>query len=105
MLTRRRVMTSIGASGLLLAPRLGMAHSAAGRPRSLSFYNTHTGERLQAEYWADGGYSPDALAAIDHVLRDHRNQQVHAIDTKLLDLLHALRAKLDSDRPYHIISG
>ncbi|HEY0663697.1 MAG TPA: DUF882 domain-containing protein, partial [Thiobacillaceae bacterium] len=47
--------------------------------RRLSFNNLHTGERLDLPYWIQGDYVPDALTEINHVLRDHRTNQVAAI--------------------------
>ncbi len=73
--------------------------------RSLSFYNTHTGESLTATYWCQGSYIPQALAEINHVLRDHRTGEVKNIDPDLLDLLHTLHGRLKSSEPFHLISG
>lgn len=84
--------------------------SAAFEPRKaavreLSFHNSHTGESLKAEYWSEGAYLPDALADINHILRDYRNDQVLPIEPRLLDLLHVLRNTIDTTRPFQIISG
>jgi uncharacterized protein YcbK (DUF882 family) len=73
--------------------------------KSLSFYNTHTGENLTAIYWSEGTYLPQALADINYILRDYRTGDVKAIDTDLLDLLFVLHQKLESKRPFNIISG
>ena len=73
--------------------------------RTLSFFHTHTGERLKATYCCDGKYEPDALKAINVLLRDFRVNKVKEIDPKLLDLLHELTGTLETDRPIHIISG
>ncbi len=73
--------------------------------RRLAFYNTHTGETVDAVYWANGRYQPAALARIDRVLRDHRTSEVKEIDRRVLDLLFELRARLKTDRPFHVISG
>lgn len=73
--------------------------------RSAAFENLHTGECLKVDYWVDGRYLPDALGAVDHVLRDFRTGEVHAIDPKLLDLLDTLRLKLDTPEPFQVISG
>jgi uncharacterized protein YcbK (DUF882 family) len=56
-------------------------------------------------YWADGGYIPESLAAINKVLRDHRSGTIHEIDRRLLDLLSQLRTTLDSTESFQIISG
>jgi uncharacterized protein YcbK (DUF882 family) len=73
--------------------------------RTLSFFNTHTSERLTVAYCCDGEYQPDALKKINHILRDHRANEIKAIDPKLLDLLHELGGILETDQPFHIISG
>jgi uncharacterized protein YcbK (DUF882 family) len=78
---------------------------AATPERSLSLYNLHTTENLKVVYWADGGYVPQSLAAIDRVLRDHRTGTIHTIDRRLLDLLWQIRTQLNTIEPFQIISG
>jgi uncharacterized protein YcbK (DUF882 family) len=73
--------------------------------RRLSFFNTHTSERLTVAYCCDGTYQPDALKKINHILRDHRANEIKPIDPKLLDLLHELGGVLETDQPFHVISG
>jgi len=76
------------------------------RGKSLSFYNTHTGEELKkVVFWADGNYLPDALTNINYLLRDFRTNEIIGIDPQLCDQLFALRQSLGTDRPFHIISG
>ena len=73
--------------------------------KSLSLYNTHTGEGVNAVYWVEGEYLPEALSAVDHVLRDHRTDEIKPIDPQLLDLLYAIREELGCHQAFHIISG
>ncbi|MBW2146394.1 MAG: DUF882 domain-containing protein [Deltaproteobacteria bacterium] len=73
--------------------------------RSLSFYNTHTGDRLKVVYWIRGQYSTEALEEINHILRDHRTGEIKPIDTSLIDLLCAIHLKLEARAPFYIISG
>jgi uncharacterized protein YcbK (DUF882 family) len=73
--------------------------------RLLSFMNTHTGDTFADAYWEAGDYISDAMAAINHVMRDHRTGEVHAIDPRLLDLLHTLKANVGGGAPFQIISG
>jgi uncharacterized protein YcbK (DUF882 family) len=74
--------------------------------RSLSLFNTHTGEHLkEVVYWEQGSYIPDALSHLNHVLRDHRTNEVHSIDPVTLDLMAAISRKVDAKRPFEIISG
>lgn len=73
--------------------------------RYLSFQNTHTGEKLKVTYWENGKYLRDALAEVNHHLRDHRSNERIDMDKALLDQLFVLRKKLETDKPFHIISG
>jgi uncharacterized protein YcbK (DUF882 family) len=73
--------------------------------KSLTFYNTHTGESLSATYSRSGQILPSALQEINHILRDHRTGEVREIDVRLLDLLDRLARELRCNQPFHIISG
>jgi uncharacterized protein YcbK (DUF882 family) len=81
------------------------ARARSGEPRVLSFSHLHTGERLELEYFSAGAYLPDALGALNHLLRDFRTGDVGAIDPALLDLLHTLRERTGTRQPFQIISG
>ncbi len=99
---RRRVLGFGIAVGLVGA---SVRVDAAAAARTLRFENLHTGERLSATYWSDGRYLDDELRQIGRVLRDHRTGETHAIDRRLLDLLHRLHESLEADRPFQVISG
>ena len=106
----RRTFLGIGAAAaaLALAPARALASvgTAAKAPeRALSFFNTHTGERLKAAYCCGGVYQPDALEDINYILRDFRANEIKAIDTRVLDLLYELHGTLETDQPFHVISG
>jgi uncharacterized protein YcbK (DUF882 family) len=108
-LTRRQILTA-GVLGSLfcLSPVQALAQlSLTGvQERSLSLLNTHTGERLkEVVYWEKGNYIHDALENLNHVLRDHRTNQVHPIDPMTLDLMAAISRKVDAKQPFEIISG
>jgi uncharacterized protein YcbK (DUF882 family) len=104
---RRLLELGLLAGASLVARPLEALALAAPRPlpRRLAFHNTHTAEDVDVVYWSDGHYVPDALAQINKVLRDHRTDDVKAIDRRVLDLLFELRVKLETDQPYHVISG
>ncbi len=104
-LTRRALLGAAVAGTAFGMSAPAMAALVDGRPRKLAFYNLHTGERLAATYWSDGGYVSDEMVAINHLLRDFRTGDVHQIDPKLLDLLYALDGRLGSSQPFHVISG
>jgi uncharacterized protein YcbK (DUF882 family) len=105
---RRQALSLIGGtlcSGVALAPGLARALEPALPSRALTLHNTHTLESLSIEFCRAGDYLPAALAAIDHVLRDHRTNDVHPIDPKLLDLLHALAVRGGREPEFEVISG
>jgi uncharacterized protein YcbK (DUF882 family) len=81
------------------------ADAALTPDRSLSLYSINTGERLAVEYCVRGRYLPDALRAVDELLRDHRTDTVHPIDPKLLDLLFAVRRRLETTSAFEVLSG
>ena len=106
----RRQLLKAGLVGSLIC--LNPLQSWAGysltgvQERSLSLLNTHTGERLkEVVYWEQGNYILDALENLNHVLRDHRTNEVHSIDPMTLDLMAAISRKVDAKRPFEIISG
>ena len=101
--SRRRILR-LGVAGLagLLAP---VGRAAAADARMLALRSLHTGEFVRATYWAAGRYVRDGLIEIDRLLRDHRSDTVHPIDRRLLDVLGALRDRLETREPFEVISG
>lgn len=105
---RRFLKTGLSACTLLALPMMtSSTHAAMTQPfeKKLGFLNLHTGERVQSVYWADGQYIPEALQAINTVLRDHRTGDLFSIDTDLFDMLHLLQNKLGAKQEFHVISG
>jgi len=108
MLARRRFMVlGAGAASGAALGALSPAEAAESpaTPRSVSLHNLHTGERLEALYWDAGRYVPDALAAVNRVLRDFRTGEEHMIDPRLLDLLTAVHGRVEAARPFQVVSG
>jgi uncharacterized protein YcbK (DUF882 family) len=103
---RRDVLKLVGGAALggLALPRRALA-GVLPEARRLRFDNLHTGETLDAVYWEKGAYVPDALGAINVVLRDFRTGDVHPIAPHLLDLLTALRTAAETGKPFQVISG
>ncbi len=101
---RRRFLRTLAVAVPALAvPDLLLA--APGTPRVLRFAHLHTAETLDVEYMDGARYLPDALASVNHLLRDFRTGDIHDIDPHLLDLLHGLHGSTGSRRPFEIISG
>jgi uncharacterized protein YcbK (DUF882 family) len=105
----RRKFLSLGALTLLsgVVPSLCFAvtKNPKSRERYLSFYNPHTRESLSTVYRVDGRYLPSSLDDINYILRDHRSGEIKPINTRLLDLLYALKLRLRTKQSFHIISG
>ena len=104
LLRRRFIKFGVLATAAGVAPRLARAVTEKTE-RRLAFYSTHTGEKLDVVYRIGDDYVPESLAQVDRVLRDHRTDEVCAIDLRLLDLLHTLSSSLQARGPFHVISG
>ena len=108
-LISRRKLIKIGLAAAVpaLIPGAAMAaiHLIPKRSRSLSLYNLHTGETLKTTYFADGEYIAGALAQVNFILRDWRENEVKPIDPGLLDLLAGIHRRLETKEPFQIISG
>lgn len=104
-LSRRQFMTFGGATlATFFIPKVSLA-AWGDSHRTLALESIHTGEKVRTTYWERGRYIKGALQEINHVLRDHRTNDVHAMDPHLLDLLTALRQKLGSREKFEVISG
>ncbi len=104
--SRRRFMTAgAGLIGAAMLPKAALAIPMQGE-RRLSLYNTHTSEKINTVYWADGRYVAEGLQDVNKILRDWRTGDVAPIDRGLLDLLTHLRGVTDAgNKQIHIISG
>ena len=97
---------SAAAAAVLAFPNIILAKSSTvPSVKSVSLYNIHTSEKVDAVYWADGHYLHDEIAQLNHLLRDFRTGDTHPIDTTLFDLLHDLKTAVGSNASFHVISG
>ena len=72
----------------------------------LRLYHLHTGEHIDVVYRIGDQYLPNAVAELDHFLRDHRTGDVKDYDVKEFDLLHDLLVKLGHpDHEIDIVCG
>ena len=106
--SRRHFIKKIG-TGFIAACLVPVTGWSALMPettrRALSFYNTHTGERLGVCYYKNGAYCPSAMGQINRILRDHRTGDIEDMDVRLMDRLFTVSQRLCSGSPFHIISG
>jgi uncharacterized protein YcbK (DUF882 family) len=103
LLSRRRLLGVAAAVTVTGLARTASAVSYA--PRSVSLYNTHTGEWLRTVYWADGHYIRDAVRDINWILRDHHTDEMRPMDAGVLDVLGLMREQLDTNDPFLVVSG
>ena len=99
----RTGLAAAAGAATFAVPALALADAKG--VRKLGFKHLHTGESLDVAYWENGAYVPDALGAVNHVLRDWRTNQTHVIEPKLLDLLTALQAKVGKEERFEVICG
>jgi len=93
------------ASGLLL-PGYSMAGLLKGsKKRKIALYNTHTREDIEVTYWKNGSYQERELSRINELLRDHRREEVMAMDVDVIDQIFAIQKRLGSKEQVSIISG
>jgi uncharacterized protein YcbK (DUF882 family) len=78
---------------------------AAAAPKRIALVNLHTEERLDIEYLRNGAYVPEALSAIEVLLRDFRTGDRHAIDPDLMDYLVQVAHAVGVDPAFGVISG
>jgi uncharacterized protein YcbK (DUF882 family) len=105
----RRAFLRTATAGLLAAglplrtTRAAAATAAAG---VLSFYNTHTLERLTVRYRGeDGQYDREALAALNYHLRCPATGIVAAIDVRVIEFVDLVDQRLGGRHAVHVISG
>jgi uncharacterized protein YcbK (DUF882 family) len=85
-------------------------HASTGKStsttdRSIAFYHTHTGERLDVVYFSNGQYRESALQQINHFLRDFRTGDMAEVDPKTLDIVHDVQKKAGYQGEVHIVSA
>lgn len=73
--------------------------------RSLSVRHRHTDESLTTVYYENGRYIAGAMREFNRILRDYRTDEVATIDPQLLDLLYALRLRLETNQPFEVYSA
>lgn len=105
-ISRRQFLTRSAVLGAgLYLPTAALASLGTEPERSLSLYNTHTGESVKRVFWAEGAFIPESLTEINKLLRDHRTNDIAPIDPQLLSLLGAITTMVSPGETLHVISG
>lgn len=106
--SRRAILAVFAATALTAAPTYSKASGLlrrSGDIRRIKLYSGRTGERLDTIYWIQGDYIPDAVAEINHFMRDWRTNDVKNIDLRTIDIMAAAHNLLDVSEPYMLLSG
>ena len=90
---------------LLMGLLLPLNTTSSVGERSLSFYHTHTKKTLDVTYSVGGEYVESALAEVNDFLGDFRSGDATVIDPELLDPIYDVRASLNSNGTFEVISA
>ena len=104
MVSRRLFLAGAGAgvASTIAAPVLA---KGAGQYRAVSLINNRTAEKLNTVYWVEGEYIPEAMEAINYIMRDWRQSLVKRIDPRTIDIIAATHNLLDCSEPFEVVSG
>jgi uncharacterized protein YcbK (DUF882 family) len=85
----RKLGSSLAIAGIVVAAGVEGTQTAVanGDTRTLSFYHTHSKERLTVTFKKNGRYDPAALKQLNYFLRDWRNQKQTNMDPRLFDVV------------------
>jgi len=106
--TRRGLLGAFAATAVVAAPTFSNAAGflrGAGDIRRIKMYSGRTGERIDMIYWIEGDYIGEAVSEISHFMRDWRENETIAIDTRTIDIITAAHNLMDVTEPYLMLSG
>jgi uncharacterized protein YcbK (DUF882 family) len=101
----RRSFLAAAAGVVLLSVLPETARAQPSDVRRLTLYNPNTDERFSDVYWHNDRYVAGSLDRINWLMRDYHREWVMPIDPRLLDLLHRLAERLETYKPFQILSG
>lgn len=107
-ISRRAILGIFAATAVTAAPSFTSAAGflrGAGDIRRVQMYSGRTGERIDSIYWIDGEYVGEAVREVSMFMRDWRNGQAVAVDTRAIDIIAATHNLLDVSEPYQLLSG
>ena len=98
------LIAGIGAA-CAFVPAAPAIAKGAGEFRSISLINNRTAEKLNTVYWVEGEYIPEAMEAINYIMRDWRESLVKRIDPRTIDIMAATHNLMECSEPFEIVSG
>ena len=107
-MTRRGLLGAFTATALIAAPTYSNAFGflrGAGDIRRIRMHSGRTGESIDTIYWIEGKYIKEAMAEINHFMRDWRSGAKVNIDVRTIDIMAAAHRLMDVSEPYMMLSG
>jgi uncharacterized protein YcbK (DUF882 family) len=80
-------------------------NAIADETRTISFHHIHTKEDLTVTYKVNGRYNEEALAKIDHLMRDWRESEPIKMDPQLIDALWEVHREVGGKESIWIVCG
>ena len=103
--TRAGYCSSLAALLILFGCETLQNAIADGETRTISLHHMHTSEDLTITYKVNGRYDENALAKIDTLLRDWRQDKSIKMDPHLIDLLWEVHREVRAKEPIWIVCG
>ena len=106
--TRRALLGAFAATMITAAPAMSGVFSynkGAGSIRRVHLRSGRTGEAIDIIYWIEGQYIRPALDEVNYFMRDWRENAVTNMDRRNIDLIAAAHNLLETDEPFHMLSG
>lgn len=107
-ISRRGLMGAFAATAFIAAPTYSNAFGllrGAGDIRRIRMYSGRTGESIDTIYWVEGKYIKEALAEVNHFMRDWRTGTATNIDARTIDIMAASHRLMNVSEPYMMLSG
>lgn len=107
-ISRRGLLGAFAATAFIAAPTYSNAFGflrGAGDIRRIRMTSGRTGESIDTIYWIEGDYIKEALAEINHFMRDWRSGATTRIDARTVDIMAASHRLMDVSEPYLMLSG
>ncbi|QRG09551.1 DUF882 domain-containing protein [Xanthobacter dioxanivorans] len=96
---------AIGTSLLIAGTSSLQTAVANGDTRTITLHHTHSGEDGTFTFKKNGRYDPEALAKLNHFLRDWRNQKSTQMDPQLFDIVWEVYRETNASAPIQIVSS
>lgn len=106
----RGLARSVGICALAVAALAGFSRgtqdaNANGETRTLDLYHAHTRESLRVTFKRDGVFDSDALAKLNHFLRDWRNDDTTSMAPQLFDVMWHVYREVGATEPVKVVSA